>query len=165
VDFRLIGSRKVHSERNTRAVDQYHELCALTFACEADAGAPFFAGAKVASRKASLQSSWPRRSSSLKNARHIVSQTSCRCHSPSRRQQVTGLGYRAGRSRQRAPVRRIQRIPSRQLRSSARGRPPSGLGRYRGNNGAIFAHCASVSSGAIDPSSGGFLQHILERGF
>src|SRR6516165_3107712 len=40
------GRRKVHSERNTLAVDQYHELCPLTFACFSDARPPFFAGAK-----------------------------------------------------------------------------------------------------------------------
>jgi hypothetical protein len=151
----VVGRRKVHSERNTRAVDQYHELCALTLACEADAGAPFVAGAQVASRKASLQSSWPRPSSSLRKARHSVSHTSCRCHSASRRQHVAGLGYRDGRSPQRAPVRNTQRMPSRQPRSSARGRPPFGYRRGFGNSGAIRAHCASVSNGAIHPHSAG----------
>jgi len=61
--LREVGSRKVHSERNTRAVDQYHALCPLTFACFSDAEAPFFAGAKVPSMKASLQSSCPASSS------------------------------------------------------------------------------------------------------
>lgn len=150
-----MGSRKVHAERNTRAVDQYHELCALTFACEADAGAPFFAGAKVASRKASLQSSCPWRSRSLKNARQIVSHTSCRSHVASRRQHVTPLPYRAGTSRQRAPVRSTQRIPSRHARSSTRGRPPWGYRLGFGNSGAIRAHSASVSNGVIHPHSAG----------
>jgi hypothetical protein len=162
VDLRPVGSRKVHSERNTRAVDQYHELGALTLACEADAGAPFFAGAKVASRNASLQSSWPRPSSSLRNARHSVSHTSWRCHSASRRQHVAGLGYRAGRSPHRTPVRNTQRMPSRQPRSSARGRPPFGYRLGFGNSGAMRAHCASVSNGAIRPSLGGFVQPITQ---
>jgi hypothetical protein len=154
LDFRPVGRRKVHAERKTRAVDQYHELCALTLACEADASAPFFAGAKVASRKASLQSSCPRPSRSLRKARQIASHTSCRSHSASRRQHVAGLGYRAGRSAQRAPVRNTQRMPSRQPRSSARGRPPFGYRLGFGNSGAIRAHCASVSNGAIHPHSG-----------
>lgn len=135
--FGAIGRRKVHSERNTRAVDQYYELCALAFACFADASAPFFAGANVPSRKASLQSGWCRSSNSLKKARHILSHTSCASHSPKRRQHVTSLGHCGGISRHRAPVRKIYRIPSRQARSSARGRPPFGrsfwLGQLRCN--------------------------------
>lgn len=165
LDLGDVGRRKVHAERKTRAVDQYHKLRPLTLACEADAGAPLFAGAKVASRKASLQSSWPRASQSLRKARHSGSHTSCRCHSANRRQQVAGLGYCAGRSPQRAPVRSTQRIPSRQPRSSARGRPPWGYRRGLGNSGAIRAHCASVSNGAIRPSLGGFVQDITEQGF
>ena len=165
VDFGSLGRRKVHAERNTRAVDQYHKLCPLTFTCEADASAPFFAGAKVASRKASLQSSWPRSSRSLRKARHRVSQTSWRSHSARRRQHVAGLGYRSGRSRHRAPVRSTQRMPSKQARSSARGRPPRGLRFGLGRNGAIFAHCASVRNGAMTPSSDQVDQNTVERGF
>ena len=49
------GSFQANSERKTRALDQYHELRALTLACLADAGSPFFAGAKVPSTKHSSQ--------------------------------------------------------------------------------------------------------------
>lgn len=143
-DFREIGRRHVDSERKTRAVDQYHKLCPLTFACAADASAPFFAGAKVPSRKASLQSTWPRSSNSPRKVRQRVSHTSASSHSASRRQQVAGLGYWSGRSRQRAPVRKTQRMPSKQARSAAPGRPPRGLRLGGGNNGAIFAHWISV---------------------
>ncbi len=122
-----IGRRKVHCERNTLAVDQYHKLCPLTLACFADAGAPFFAGAKVPSRKASLQSSCAASSRSARNARHSESQTSARSHSPRRRQHVAYAGYRSGMSRHRAPLRSTQRIPSITARSAARGRPPWGF--------------------------------------
>jgi hypothetical protein len=141
-----MGRCQVDAERKTRAVDQYHKLCPLTLACAADASAPFFAGAKVPSRNASLQSTWPRSSNSPRKVRQRVSQRSACSHSASRRQQVAGLGYRSGRSRQRAPVRKTQRMPSKQARSSARGRPPRGLRLARGNSGAIFAHWASVTS-------------------
>lgn len=140
-----IGRRKVHSERNTRAVDQYHELRPLTLACVADASAPFFAGANVPSRKASLQSSWARPSNSLRKARQRDNQTSWRSHSPSRRQHVVGLGKCSGKSRHRAPVRSTQRMPSKHPRSGARGRPPRRWRLGFGSSGATFAHCASVS--------------------
>lgn len=149
-----IGRRKVHSERNTLAVCQYHKLCPLTFACFADASAPFFAGAKVPSMKASLQSSCCAPSRSFKNARQRSSQRSARSHSPRRRQHVAYAGYESGMSFHRAPVRRIQRIPSITARSSARGRPPLGFAFGFGISGAIRAHCASVSSTFITASLG-----------
>ncbi len=162
--FREVRGGQVHSERKTRAVDQYHELCPLTLACFADTSAPFFAGANVPSRKASLHVSRPRASSSLRKARQRESQTSCRSHSANRRQQVAGLGNSDGRSRQRAPVRRIQRMPSKQPRSGARGRPPCGLARAFGSRGATFAHCASVSSDArISSPLGELMDHQYSR--
>lgn len=142
----VIGSQKVHTERKTLAVDQYHELCPLTRAGLADARPPFVAGMKVPSRNASLQSSCRRSSNSARKARQIVSHTSARSHALNRRQHVAGLGYSRGRSRHRAPVRRIQRIPSKHARSGTRGRPPLGFARCMGSNGAIRAHCSSVNN-------------------
>ncbi len=107
-----IGRRKVHAERNTLAVDQDHTFRPLTLACFADARAPFFAGAKVPSKNASLQSSWCASSRSFRNARQSESHTSARSHSPSRRQHVAYAGYRSGMSRHRAPLRSTQRMPS-----------------------------------------------------
>lgn len=167
-DFREVGGRHVDAERKTRAVDQYHKLCPLTLACAADASAPFFAGAKVPSRNASLQSTWPRSSNSPRKVRQRVSHTSAASHSPSRRQQVAGLGYWSGRSRQRAPVRKTHRMPSKQARSSARGRPPRGLRLARGNSGAIFAHWASVTrteAFRIVPHQERCAQFIVKHGF
>src|ERR1700730_138262 len=57
---------------------------------------------------------------------------------------------------QRAPLRRIHKIPSSTCRFSIHGRPPLRcLGGF-GSKGAIFFHCASVSNGpdrAIRPPS------------
>jgi hypothetical protein len=143
----LAGARRVQvvSHRNTFAVDHHHPLRSLAAFGLSDAFAPFLAGAKLPSMKASLQSSWPRSSSWLRNARQASSQTSSSSHSRRRRQQVDALGYSLGRSDQGAPVRSIQSIPSKTLRSSAQGRPPFFDLLRLGKNGCIFAHCSSVS--------------------
>jgi len=44
-----------NSQRKTLAVCQYHELCAFALPGLSDMETPFFAGAKVASMKHSLQ--------------------------------------------------------------------------------------------------------------
>ena len=137
---------KLLSQRNTLAVDHHHPLRALTPLGFSDFPAPFFAGAKLPSRNDSLQLSCSRSLSSARNARQMVSQTPCSSQSRSRRQQVDGEGNSSGRSCQRAPLRKIQRIPSRTLRWFAAGRPPRRDLRTRGNRGRIFSHWASVSS-------------------
>jgi hypothetical protein len=137
---------KLLSQRKTLAVDHHHPLRALAPLGFSDFRAPFFAGAKLPSRNDSLQFSCSRPLSSARNARQMVSQTPCSSQSRSRRQQVDGDGNSSGRSCQRAPLRKIQRIPSRTLRSFAGGRPPRQDLRTRGNRGRIFSHWASVSS-------------------
>ena len=137
---------KLLSQRKTLAVDHHHPLRALAPLGFSDFRAPFFAGAKLPSRNDSLQFSCSRSLSSARNARQMVSQTPCSSQSRSRRQQVDGEGNSSGRSCQRAPLRKIQRIPSRTLRSFAAGRPPRRDLRTRGNRGRIFSHWASVSS-------------------
>jgi hypothetical protein len=63
-----------------------------------------------------------------------------------RRQQVKPLGYSAGRSRHRAPTRRTQRMPSKQLRLDVHGRPRLSFRRCgAGNKSSICFHCWSVS--------------------
>jgi len=147
--FRRAGRGKLASQRNTRAVDHHHPLCALAAFGFADTEAPFFAGAKLASRKLSSQSSVPRASSSERNARHTLSQTPCFSQRANRRQQVAALGYSLGRSRQRAPVLSTQRIPSSTRRFSAQGRPRL---TSRGSNGSIFFHCSSDKNAFCIPS-------------
>jgi hypothetical protein len=138
--FPRAGRDQLASQRNTLAVDHHHPLRALSLLGFADAVAPFLAGAKLPSRNDSLQSSLPRWSSSLRNCRQILSHTSCSSHCRSRRQQVLGLGYSLGKSRQRAPVLSTQRIPSNTWRWSAQGRPRL---RTLGKSGSILAHCSS----------------------
>jgi len=158
-EFNLRRGRsvKVVSQRNTRAVDHHHPLRPLAPLGFADSAAPFFAGAKLPSRKASLQFNCWRSFNSPRNARQIVSHTSCSSQSRSRRQHVAGEGNSSGISCQRAPLRRIHKMPSSTLRSLARGRPPRGRGGRWGSKGWIFSHWASVSNRpyrAIGPPSG-----------
>jgi len=155
-DFRRGCRVKVLSQRNTAAVDHHHPLRPLAPLGFSDSAAPFFAGAKLPSRNASLHFNCWRSFNSLKNARQTFSQTPCSSQSRNRRQQVDGCGYSSGKSCQRAPLRRIQRIPSSTRRFSIHGRPPRRFWRAFGSMGAIFFHCVSLSNGpdrAIGPPS------------
>ena len=143
--FRRGRTVQVVSQRNTLAVDHHHPLRALAAFGRADAVAPFLAGAKLPSTNASDQSNWPFLSNSARNARQMLSHTSCSSQSRSRLQQVEGLGYCLGKSAHGAPVRRIQRIPSKTLRLSAQGRPPFLDFLGFGSKGSIFFHCLSVN--------------------
>lgn len=135
------------SQRNTLAIDHHQVLRSLASLCFPDPRAPFFAGMKVASTKDSSQSRIPSASNSERKARHMSLRTPASCQSLKRRQHVEGSGYSSGRSRHLAPVFRTQRIPSKQARSSAGGRPPFGLGGRGGTNGLIFSPCSSVNIG------------------
>jgi hypothetical protein len=77
----------------------------------------------------------------------MSSQTPWSSQSRSRRQQVLGEGYDAGKSFHRAPLRNTHRMPSKHRRLSIRLRPPFGDRCTGGNSGSIFAHWASVNSG------------------
>jgi hypothetical protein len=145
LDLRRGRRVQVVSKRNTLAVDHHHPLRALAPLGLTDAFAPFFAGAKLPSTNASDQSNWPFSSSSERKARHASSQISCSSQGLSLRQQVEGLGYRFGKSAQGAPVRRIQRMPSKTLRLSAQGLPPFLLDFGFGKNFSIFFHCSFVN--------------------
>ena len=130
-DLRRTGRMDGYSQRNTLAVCQYHKLCALPAFGLSDITPPFLAGAKVPSRKASFQSIPCCPLSSARKARQMFNQMSWSAHIFNRRQQVLGLGYRSGKSCQRAPVRRIQRMPSRHERLFCHGRPRLlNLGRW-----------------------------------
>jgi hypothetical protein len=148
LDLRGRGRVGMASQRNTLAIDHHQALRSLAPLGFPDCRAPFFAGMKVASTKLSSQSRTPSSSSSERKARHISLRTPDSCQSLRRRQHVDGSGYWLGRSRHLAPVLRIQRIPSKQARSSAGGRPPFGLGGGRGIKGLIFSHCSSVNIGS-----------------
>src|SRR6266700_8329469 len=136
---------KVLSQRKTLAVDHHHPLRALAPLGFSDSSAPFLAGAKLPSKKDSLHCSCFRSLSSARHARQILSQTPCSSQSRSLRQQVAGEGNSSGKSCQRAPLRRIHKMPSSTLRSEARGRPPRRREPGRGSKGRIFSHWASVN--------------------
>ena len=144
-DLRRTGRGDMNSQRNTLAVDHHHPLRTFSAGRAADLGAPFFAEANEPSmnvfshRKRPRASSWPRK------ARHSRSHVPSTSHARSRRQHVDPLGYPSGRSRQRAPVFKTQRMPSTAARSVTRGRPPLPDRRVRGRCGSILAHCASVN--------------------
>src|SRR5215469_3624236 len=125
------GRVKLLSQRKTLAVDHHHPLRAFATLGFSDLRAPFLAGAKLPSRN---------------DARQMVSQMPCSSQSRSRRQQVAGEGNSSGKSCQRAPLRKIHKMPSRTLRSFAGGRPPCRDLRTGGSKGRIFSHWASVSS-------------------
>jgi hypothetical protein len=141
------GTFQPNSQRNTFTVSQYHPLCAFTTLGFADCIAPFLAGAKLPSRKASSHRRRPFASNAPSNVRQALSQTPCSSHPFNRRQQVDGEGYSSGRKRHAAPVCRIHRMPSRQVRFGAGGRPRPSLRRFgSGNSGPISSHCSSVNT-------------------
>jgi hypothetical protein len=147
LDFRRGRRVQVLSQRNTRAVDHHHPLRPLAPLGFADLVAPFLAGAKLPSKNDSLHFNCWRSWSSPKNVRQIFNQISCSSQSRSLRQQVEGWGYSCGKYFQGAPLRSIQRIPSRTRRFSIHGRPPRGCFGGRGSRGSIFFHCGSVNNG------------------
>ena len=141
------GTFEPNSQRKTATVDQYHPLGALATLGFTDCGAPFFAGAKLPSRNVSSHFSRPSPSSAPSSARHASSHTSCSSHCFSRRQQVAGEGYWSGKNLHAAPVCNTHRMPSRQARLGAHGRPRLSLRRFgSGSRGAISSHCASLNN-------------------
>jgi len=131
----------------TPTVDQYDPLRAFATLGFTDRRAPFFAGAKLPSRNVSSHFSRPSPSSAPSNAHHASSHTLCSPHSFSRRQQVAGDGYLSGKNLHAAPVCNTHRMPSRQARLEAHGRPRLSLRRFgSGSSGPINSHCASLSN-------------------
>ncbi len=143
-DFGRTGRAQLASQRNTLAVCHHHPLCTLATFGFTHAEPPFLALAKLPSRKTSSQLSLPWASSCPSKPRQILNQSSRSSHSCSRRQQVLAEGYSRGRSRQRAPLRRTHKMPSKTIRSSARGRPRF-LRRALGRSGLMISHCRSLS--------------------
>jgi hypothetical protein len=146
-NFMRRGTFQPNSQRKTFTVDQYHPLCALATLGFSDGRAPFLAGAKLPSRKLSSHFSRPSLSNAPNIARQAVSQTPSSSHCLRRRQQVEGDGNSSGRKRHAAPVCRIHKIPSRQARFVAHGRPrPSRRRLGWGSRGSINCHCSSLNN-------------------
>ena len=141
------GTFEPNSQRKTATVDQYHPLRALAALGFTDRGAPFFAGAKLPSRNVSSHFSRPSPSSAPSSARHASSHTSCSSHCFNRRQQVAGEGYGSGKNLHAAPVCNTHKMPSRQARLDAHGRPRLSLRRFgSGSSGSTSSHCASFNN-------------------
>src|SRR3989454_6428582 len=85
---------KSHSQRNTAAVDHHHPLRPLAPLGFADSAAPFFAGAKLPSKKHSLHFNCWCSFNSARNVRQTRSQMPCSSQSRSRRQHVTAMETR-----------------------------------------------------------------------
>jgi hypothetical protein len=146
-NFSRRGTFEPNSQRKTATVDQYHPLRALATLGFTDCGAPFLAGAKLPSRNVSSHCSRPSPSSAPSNARHASSHTSCSSQRFNRRQQVAGDGYLSGKKRHAAPVCSTHKMPARQARFEAHGRPRLSLRRFgSGNRGSINSHCASLNN-------------------
>src|SRR5713101_1741870 len=119
----------------TRKAAEHHDLT------------PFFAGAKLLSKKVSSHCSRPSSSSAPSNVRHACSHTPSSSHCLSRRQQVEGEANSSGTNRHAAPVCRIHRMPSKHARFDAQGRPRLSCRRLGGGNiGSTNSHCSSVNS-------------------
>ncbi len=141
------GTFQPNSQRNTFTVSQYHPLCAFTTLGFTDCFAPFLAGAKLPSRKASSHFNRPSASRAPSKVRQALSQIPSSSHCFSLRQQVDGEGYSWGRKRHAAPVCSTHRMPSKHARFSAHGRPRLPfLRRGSGNNAPINSHCSSLNS-------------------
>ena len=147
-----LRGRKLRSDRYAVAVDHHHALRTFPATGFADCRAPFLAATKVASRKASSQSSSRRWSSMDSSFCHALSQTPRSSQLRNRRQHVEPSGYGSGMSRHRAPVRSTHKMPSKHSRLPAQGRPRPSLRRLgSGNKGSRIFHCFSLNN------SGGFL--------
>jgi hypothetical protein len=142
------SARNPQGDRKTMAVCDCHELAPFADERSTNAIAPFFAPMKEASINVSSRPSCPRANKSSASAHRIPSNTPPRCQRWKRRWQVWYGPYRAGRSCQGAPVRKIQSTPFINCRASRHGRPRRSARRGCPNSikGLISSHCPSVRS-------------------
>lgn len=155
-DFVRTSARRVDSQRETLAVGKDHDLGPLPAFGLADLCAPFFAEENVPSAKDSSWFTRPWRSSTRTSRAQACCQMPATVQAWWRRQQVEDEGKHLGRSFQRAPLRRIHKMPSTQGRGDFGRRPPCGPTVGFGNRSSIRCHCSSVSSnsGSVVDSAG-----------
>src|SRR5919106_4420905 len=122
-NFQDMGRTHQKSQGQPITLSQQMDGASLTLPAIGAILSPFWAGTKLPSRKAWLQSSFSWAARALKNFNQIPSHTPWCCHSWRRRWQVEEAPYRLGRSRHLAPERSTQRMPLMVRRSSALGRP------------------------------------------
>lgn len=155
IDFVRTGAFDHVAARRAIAVGQQHNLGALASFGLAYTKAPFFADENVPSASDSSRSILPWRSSLFTKRAQAFWNKPDSVHCFSRRQHVGYDGKCGGKSRQRAPVRSIHAMASKQSRDDARGRPPRGDGGGSSNKSEIKPHCSSVSSNSgsiLDPT-------------
>jgi hypothetical protein len=137
----------VDGERKTSAVCHCHDFAPFTTFGAAHIESPFLAATNVPSIKHSARSSLPLTRRSSAKASRTLRRTPDLTQLWNLRWQVWYGGNLSGRSCQRAPVRKIQRIPLRTSRLSLHGLPrPSSRRGFSGISGEITAHCSSVNS-------------------
>ena len=154
VDFVVMSRRGVGRQRRSLRVDHQQDARAVPLRGAADLVTPLFARENEPSPIASSQLIRWSRSSLPRTRSHAAWKAPLQVQSRCRLQQVAGDGYRSGKSFQRLPVVRIQRIPSRQGRDEMRGRPPWGDAGGLAKKSAIRSHWASVRNGdgaVLDP--------------
>src|ERR1700680_1119272 len=154
VDFGVMGSGGVGRQRQTVPIGHQQDAGAVPFRSAANLVTPLFARENEPSPIASSQLIRLTRSSLPRIRSHAAWKAPLRVQSRCLLQHVDGEGYRSGKSFQRLPEVRIQRIPSRQGRDKTRGRPPTGETGGSGNKSAIKSHWASVRNGdgaVLDP--------------
>ena len=146
-DF-MRGSRvHVNGDRKTRAVCHCHDLRTFAPLGFSNFEAPFFATTKVPSIKHSDKSNSPRVRKSSARASRTLFKVSSLTHIWKRRWQVWYGGNLPGKSCQRAPVRNMQRMPSKTSRFSRHGLPrPSSRRIGSAMSGSSIAHCSSVNN-------------------
>jgi len=147
VDFVVMSRRGIRRQRRSLPVDHQQDARAVPLRGAADLVTPLFARENEPSPIASSQLICLSRSSLPRTRSHAAWKAPLRVQSRCRLQQVEGDGYRSGKSFQRLPEVRIQRIPSRQARDEMRGRPPCGEAGGLAKKSAIRSHWASVRNG------------------
>ena len=130
------------SQRNIFAIEHRHPLRSFDPFGFSDPKAPFFAVAKLSSINAFSQSRKASSAKSARNLRQTSSQTPSSSHRSNRLQHVKRLVYWLGESFHRAPVCKIQKMPSNTSRLLVCGRPTRpclGLGS-KGQSFSIANH-------------------------
>ena len=145
-DFRRGSLLHAYSERSTLAICQYHKLCPLAAFGLTHTVAPFLAATNMPSTKHSFHLIFLSSFNWSRKARHKFKRTPLSAHSLNRRWTADFEPYFPGNSLQGAPAHKIQRMPSKHLRSSSGGRPPFRERLRLGKCCFMSSHCLSLTA-------------------
>ena len=152
--FSRRGTFEPNSQRKTLTVDQYPPLRALATLGFTDCGAPFFAAAKLPSRKVSSHWSKPSPSNAPSRLCQASSQTPSSSHCLSRRQQVDGEGNSSGRKRH-APLPTASAAANRSMARETRQAENATRLRFAKSRGCPRSTPGSTPTVCLDcPSAG-----------